>query len=107
MPSENFAKYLEDQRLQLEARNQARQRKAKRKHRVPLDSEPTPPRLVKGEKTNTQSAPTFFSTWDTMYRRRAGNGPGTLLFALPESLLDTLLEGFAQLISNRIKKLLP
>ena len=106
MPSENFAQYLEDQRLQLEARNQARQRKAKRKHRVPRESEPTPPRLVNGEKT-TQTAPNFFSTWDTMYRRRAGNRPGSLLFALPESLLDTLLEGFAQLISNRIKKLLP
>ena len=106
MPSENFAKYLEDQRLQLEARNQARQRKAKRKQRVPLESEPTPPRLVNGEKT-TQTTPNFFSTWDTMYRRRAGNGPGTSLFALPESLLDTLLEGLAQLISNRIKKLLP
>lgn len=107
MPTENFAKYLENQRLQLEAQQNARLRKAKRKkYRVPLNRESTPARLVKGD-TSTPSAPTFFSTWNTMYRRRIGNGQGVTIFALPESLIDTLIGLLEQLISKLIKKLLP
>ena len=106
MDSEEFAQYWTDQRLQLEARDQARQRKAKRKRRVPLNSEPTPPRLLKGENP-THSAPTFFSTWDAMYRRRIRNGQGATPFTLPESLTDALIKRLEQIIHEQVKKLLP
>jgi hypothetical protein len=109
MHPDELKRVMEMKRLQLEARDQAQWRKARRKYRVQSNLEPVQPQQPKkeeGDNTGAQPTTTFLDTWDTMYRRRMSRDRGTALFALPESLLDAGIKTLELLIGKLVTKLL-
>jgi hypothetical protein len=96
MHSEELKRLMKAKRLQLETREQTWQPKTK----------PQKTRLEMSKHSDSQSATSFLSTWDTMFSLRMSRNRETSLFILPESMLDALIGTFERYIGKLVSKLL-